>query len=247
MNILHLTDLHFSEKLSETQSRDKWDKIACDIVKGCKKKGIECIVVTGDLTCHGAMVEFRRAEEFLKKILTELGLGKKQIFFCQGNHDADTDEEKSSFEHYEAFLKSFTNENTDVSLIKKGKNKRFAFLSMNTCRETSQKLYEYATLYEEDYNKLQSLTEDDLGILLLHHQPEAIINQDLFWKIVTSGKINLILSGHQHMQEPRVYRAGNVIIVGGMAVTPHLAWMEAGCQIVKIKSDGTVKVSRIDL
>ena len=66
-------------------------------------------------------------------------------------------------------------------------------------------------------------------------------------EMVKNENVKLILSGHQHMSLPRVYQAEKKVIVNGMAVTPHREWMAAGCQLVKVKSDETIKVKQIDL
>lgn len=256
MKILHLTDLHFTYDLTAWQSQEKWEKIARDIAAGCEDKKINMVAVTGDFTCHGAKEEFEQAEKFLQDILNALGLKRQQVVMCAGNHDADTDEACSSFAHYQAFCEDFyknnygnDDQNTDKSSsgLFCGEKKNFVFVSMNTCCETSLELYERATLQEEDCKQLQDLSGEEIGILLLHHPPETIMNQELFDEVMASGKIQLILSGHQHMSLPRLYKAGEIAVVGGMAITPHRKWMASGCQIVDINESAEVKVMQIDL
>ncbi len=240
MKILHLTDLHFTYALSEVDSNVKWKKILGFILKACKRQQIDMVAVTGDFCCHGAEVEFRRAETFLNELLENLNLSKENLVMCQGNHDTDGDEEGASFEHYQEFCSRFT----ESAVCK---NDHYVFISMNTCSKTSLLLYENAVLVPEEVNLLNKVDCDEFGIVLMHHPPETINNQEIFEKIVESGKVKLILSGHQHMSLPRIYQAGNVVVVGGMAVSPHRQWMASGGQIVEIDEKGNVKAEAIKL
>lgn len=254
MNILHLTDLHFSCEPIKEQSQEKWGETVRQIIEGCGKKKINILAITGDLTCHGMKEEFDRAECFIQAVLDGLSMTREQVIICPGNHDADTEKANSTFEQYDEFVQNFYKnivpvKKTEAKIISKRTRKKlkFAFLTMNTCRETSLELYDRATIGKEDYKKLQELSEEEYGILLFHHQPEAIENQNVFINLIKSGKIKLILTGHQHMSQTRVYHAGDVVIVGGMAVTPHRTWMARGCQLVHVKADGRVKAIQINL
>lgn len=254
MNILHLTDLHFSRDIPEEKEQKKWNEILVKVIKICSEKKINVLAITGDFTCHGAEEEFVRAERFIQKLIGKIGLKKEQVLMCPGNHDADTEEENSSFEHYENFVRRFYGEHQPAWKIKRKKKNSenekeqvYAFITMNTCHKTSLELYERASLTEEDCEKIRSLEANDYGIVLMHHQPEAIINQEAFTNIVKDDRMKLILSGHQHMSLTREYKAENVVIINGMAVTPHCQWMAAGCQIIKIKKDETIKIRQIDL
>lgn len=246
MNILHLTDLHFNHEVPREESDRKWDKIVCKIVNGCQDEKINMVAVTGDFSYHGSCEEFDRVENFLQKLLDKLELTRAQVVMCAGNHDADTDEECSSFKHYEEFEERFCDGRKDIIRVRED-DVNYVFASMNTCRETSLLLYEHATLQTEECKKLDEIQNGETGVLLLHHPPETIMNQELFEKIMTSGKISLILSGHQHMSLPRLYKAGNIVVVGGMAISPHRKWMASGCQIVKIYENGKVEAKQIDV
>lgn len=254
MNILHLTDLHFTHDVLAKQSKEKWERVARGIEKGCEGRKIDVVAVTGDFSYHASREEFDRVEVFLQDVLTRLGLSRQQVLMCAGNHDSDTEEMYSAFDHYAAFAERFYGGNPPYYHLeleeKHHKNSvqaRFGFVSVNTCHETSLELYERATFPVEDYQKIEELADGEVGILMIHHPPETIGNQDILEKIMDSGKIQLILSGHQHMSLPRLYKAGNIAVIGGMAISPHRKWMAAGCQLVSIKSDGKVRVKRIDL
>lgn len=247
MNILHLTDLHFTHNLPSVQSEQRWKRVACEIAGGCGKRKMDVVAVTGDFTCHASREEFDRAERFLQDLVNRLGLTRQRVLMCPGNHDADTDEAFSTFDHYEAFLKRFYGDNSPLSQKKIDSKTKYTFISMNTCHETSLEIYERATFLEEECQRVLELPKGEKGILLIHHPPETIGNQELLEQIMESGKVSLILSGHQHMSLPRVYQAGNITVVGGMAVSPHRKWMKAGCQIVVIKANGSVKTKRIEL
>lgn len=233
--------------LPAEESQKKWKRIANSIEQECEKKKIDVAAVTGDFTYHASREEFDRVECFLEDVIGRLRLTRQQVLMCPGNHDADTGEAGSTFSHYQEFVERFYGGHFPLNHKKVNARTKYVFISMNTCRETSLELYERATFLEEECEKVLGLSDGEKGILLIHHPPETIGNQELLEKIMESQKACLILSGHQHMSQPRVYKAGGITVVGGMAVSPHRRWMAAGCQIVMIKSNGNVKTKRIEL
>ena len=87
MNILHITDFHYSPESS------KQIKVVQSIVKTIVEKKIEIdlIFFTGDLVQSGSKMEtFQSANMALFKVLIEkLNLKPENIIFCPGNHDID--------------------------------------------------------------------------------------------------------------------------------------------------------------
>lgn len=87
MNILHITDFHYSSESS------KQIKVVQSIVKTIIEKEIEIdlIFFTGDLVQSGSKKEtFQSANNALFKVLIEkLNLKSQNIIFCPGNHDID--------------------------------------------------------------------------------------------------------------------------------------------------------------
>lgn len=248
MRILHLTDLHFSIVRQGQAESEKWKQVLEEVEEACRGHKIDRIAITGDLTCHGTEEEFKEAFLFFLELVQRLKMERKQVLFCPGNHDADGERAHSEFHHYEAFIRNFyENDVPDVYIKHRKRNRetgeklKFSFLSENTCTETSLMFFDQAVMTQQLLDHMQQLSYDEYGILLMHHQPEVIKNQDFFGKIVDDGRIKLILCGHLHPTETRIYRAGKAVIVNGMAITPHLDFLPSGFQIVHIKASGKIK------
>lgn len=88
--LLHLSDLHFGAK---NRFVGKADPVAfADGVTGAlgqlaPKKGVDLIVVSGDLTETAAKREFLQAKDFLLVLGRKLGLEPTRFVFVPGNHD----------------------------------------------------------------------------------------------------------------------------------------------------------------
>ena len=242
MNILHLTDLHFSIEDDKEHVANKWKEIITLARSNHEKTPIDVIAVTGDVTCHGMKEEFDQAKNYLLKLLRALSLEKECLWLCPGNHDADSEEAHSTFAHYEEFAENFKKQT-----IADHRRPFFAFYSINTCTETSLTFFDRAVIPSDDAEVLSARDKKNYGILLMHHQPEVIKNQDMLMKIANGGKIRLILCGHLHSTDTRLYSVNNCVVVNGMAVTPHLPWLFAGMQIVHISTRGRVETKAIHL
>lgn len=250
MNILHITDLHFSRDISEEEIIKKWDRIKEKLAGTLSDTKTDAIAVTGDITSHGDISEFRQAKKYLFELSQLLSVKREKFFFCPGNHDADTEMSGSSFFHYQSFVNEFYGKSDYDYLVKKkdkktGEKQKFQFVSVNTCTETSLRFFDEAVIPKGVFMQLGDLSGKSYVILLMHHQPEVIKNQEAFMKIVDSGVVQLILCGHLHTTQTRKYQAGEVTIVNGMAVTPHLDWIPAGIQLIHIKRNGKIKTMEI--
>ncbi|MBO5112465.1 MAG: metallophosphoesterase [Lachnospiraceae bacterium] len=252
MDILHMTDLHFSRDTEENEIREKWNHIKIKLKEELGDKKVDVMAVTGDITCHGDLCEFRQAKKYLLELSAFLSVKREKIFFCPGNHDADTEGKGSSFYHYQSFLNEFYGKSEYDYPVKKkdkktGEKRKFCFVSINTCTETSLQFFDEAFIPDDAFLQLDDFSDNSYVILLMHHQPEVIKNQECFMRIVNSGVVKLILSGHLHTTQTRMYRAGETTIVNGMAVTPHLQWIPAGFQLIHIKRNDKIKITEIKI
>lgn len=90
MNVLHLTDFHFTGK-----SKTKYDegKVVKSIIEKTRELNIQpdIIIFSGDLTFSGSNIDdFHNAYElFFVPLLETFGLSNQNLFFCPGNHDID--------------------------------------------------------------------------------------------------------------------------------------------------------------
>lgn len=247
-----MTDLHFSRDTEENEIREKWNHIKIKLKEELGDKKVDVMAVTGDITCHGDLCEFRQAKKYLLELSAFLSVKREKIFFCPGNHDADTEGKGSSFYHYQSFLNEFYGKSEYDYPVKKkdkktGEKRKFCFVSINTCTETSLQFFDEAFIPDDAFLQLDDFSDNSYVILLMHHQPEVIKNQECFMRIVNSGVVKLILSGHLHTTQTRMYRAGETTIVNGMAVTPHLQWIPAGFQLIHIKRNDKIKITEIKI
>lgn len=227
MRILHLTDLHFNCLEENRNSRELQEKILQITAREARKRAFHFLAVTGDFTCHGLPEEFEEAEIFLQKLLKAAGLEERQLFFCRGNHDADTQEAGSSFEHYLAFRKRI-----------KGESMGMAY-EMNTCSRTSLADFDHAVLLEKEVERVCKERQRAFKIVLMHHQKEVIENQELYGKLEEAADV--ILSGHLHPDSITAEKRRHTLYLNGLAVCPHLPWIPAGFQALDLEKDNIWK------
>lgn len=229
MRILHLTDLHFNTLQENRNTKEKQEEILRIVAGLAKESQIHFLAVTGDFTCHGLPEEFALAEEFIRKLLETAGLTERQLFFCRGNHDADTDEAGSAFTHYLDFHQKLS-----------GGQESIAY-EMNTCSQTSLTDFDHALLLEEEVQKVCESDKHTFKMVLMHHQREVIANQDLYERLEKSA--DLILSGHLHRSEVQAERCGHTFYVNGLAVCPHLPHIPAGFQVLNLTPENSWEVN----
>ncbi len=90
MNILHITDLHYSTVMGGlTKQRNLISNFLTDITK--LKNEIDLVIFSGDLVNSGDSdtIFDKAAQEFLEPILKLLNLEKDRLIICPGNHDID--------------------------------------------------------------------------------------------------------------------------------------------------------------
>lgn len=112
--VLHITDFHIADPNSTHEHlREKFFReYLNDLVDAIKrheiigKKPVDTIVITGDFINFGnrdglARTNFAHAKKVIDHLCDKLGVGKKAVFACYGNHDVDRDLE-SMGKHTEA-------------------------------------------------------------------------------------------------------------------------------------------------
>jgi len=90
MNILHITDLHYTNTIG---SLTKQNKIIRDFLEDISKNidSVDYVIFGGDLVNSGDNISiFKKAnQEFISKIIEILKIDKSNFFICPGNHDVD--------------------------------------------------------------------------------------------------------------------------------------------------------------
>ena len=89
MNILHLSDIHFSDSITSNALNSEIEELSSAINnwKTDNNQELEYIFVSGDIACKGLKEDYEIADMFFSQLLDKIGLDKKQIFFVPGNHD----------------------------------------------------------------------------------------------------------------------------------------------------------------
>jgi hypothetical protein len=106
--VLHITDFHISDSASQQEHlrENFFREYLDDLTKVIKEhdvigpKAIDVIVITGDFINHGnlgglAHVKFEHAKKVIAYLCEKLGIEKRSVFVCNGNHDIDRDLEMS--------------------------------------------------------------------------------------------------------------------------------------------------------
>ena len=89
MRLLHVSDLHFSER-DAVDRRAVLASFLDDVVEQNAQVRIEAVVVSGDIAFAGRAAEYRLAHlHFLDPLLDRLSLGRERIVLAPGNHDID--------------------------------------------------------------------------------------------------------------------------------------------------------------
>lgn len=100
MNVLHITDLHFSSDSYEKFTQHQMiEKFLLSVEKLEIK--IDLVIFSGDLVFKGDDIEeFRNAKKvFLDEVCSVLKLSNDQIILCAGNHDMDRNYKSKSLEN----------------------------------------------------------------------------------------------------------------------------------------------------
>lgn len=94
-NILHISDLHFRAPSEQDKNIFYSNKDFCkEFVRYIKEKigKIEYLIFTGDAINRGYVKAFNDAKKFLDEIISELGIDRRCVLLCMGNHDFNRNE-----------------------------------------------------------------------------------------------------------------------------------------------------------
>lgn len=86
LNLLHLSDLHFT---ADTDPVQMLQPLVADLTdqQGLKLEKLDYLVVSGDCTCIGSAEEFERVHQFLEMLIDRFGLSAQRCVLVPGNHD----------------------------------------------------------------------------------------------------------------------------------------------------------------
>ena len=199
MNILHITDLHYS--LESSKQIKVVQSIINTIVE--RKILIDLVFFTGDLVQSGSKLEnFQLANNALFfALIDKLNLKPENIIFCPGNHDIDRtlihgalksffDSEIKTDEDLNSFYKK-KDGNVYSDSLKPSKNFRL-FLSEYHKNEVDNKITDLYSIHFRNVNDkrlgivclnsawLSAIWKDDKGNLLVPNTLKEEIKRELF-------------------------------------------------------------------
>jgi len=159
MNLLHITDYHFSNQNS-LQNR-----VVNSIINTIndRKLKIDMIIFTGDLVQKGSKLDtFKEAEQSLFGLLSsKLMVDKENILFCPGNHDIDRESIHGAMKSYferdinsNDDLNEFCKKTTDIVLADslKPSNNYQSFLRNYHPENISNKITPFYSLHYRTLN-----------------------------------------------------------------------------------------------
>ncbi len=105
INILHLSDLHFGEipsKNTKIEDVNKRAIILNSLLEKIKTLDIDwkpdIIVISGDIGSTGKIEDYKKASEWIKKLLNILNLKSNKLVISAGNHDKNIQDEEFGLE-----------------------------------------------------------------------------------------------------------------------------------------------------
>jgi len=208
-SILHLSDLHFGDDHGYKQAQHvndlgakKFSEILIADLEVCDfQRDIAAIVITGDLTTQGDWsqntTEYIISELF--EISERLGVNKKNIFICPGNHDVlrykkdddrtleqknvDSQLEQRHERDFRLFVEDLTGrsrkDDLDYTKVLKLKKANVVLCILNSCRVAAEAIWtEYGYVGEAGVSVLKeakkhldtlNCSKPAFGLMSLHH------------------------------------------------------------------------------
>lgn len=229
MILLHVTDIHAS--LSDPKGfLTRWEPLlkAVSALPAVWKPA--AVAITGDFVCDGSEAEFRLAGESVRRLLDAARVPSNHVIVCPGNHDVTYKEGKADFTHFRTFCEE--EGLADKRLHVDG----LAFAAVNACRKVTVEDYNHASLAETDLVPMK-----EPFVLLTHYPPAWTEEKDRMQSEAENAF--LVLSGHTHVESPKVSRYEGAISWNGIAVSPGSDGDRCGCQLIEIEDHQIVRAA----
>lgn len=221
MILLHVTDIHAS--LADREGFfTRWAPLVKAVSALPAVWKPTAVAMTGDFVCDGSEEEFHLAGESVRQLLDAAGVPSNHVIVCPGNHDVTYKEGKADFTHFRTFCEE--EGLADKRLHVDGT----ALAAVNACRKVTVSDYNHASLAEEDLVPM-----DESFVLLTHYPPAWTEEKDRMR--CEAEKAFLILSGHTHVESPKVSRYEGAISWNGIAVSPGRDGDCCGCQLLDVR------------
>jgi 3',5'-cyclic AMP phosphodiesterase CpdA len=191
LKIAQFSDIHCGDKRFS-------DEMINHFIEKINSFSPDIVILAGDLTAEGYEEQFIKAKEYLKKIRC------KRVLVIAGNHDF----KNVGYEHFKKYYGSTTKK----MVIKKRELDDFSqdvkiyAVDSNKPDMGEGEIGRYKYKHIEEFLKD---SEKDFTIFVLHHHLISIPGTGLerndvhdagdVLKLITDLKVNLVLSGHQHV------------------------------------------------
>ncbi len=96
VNILHLSDLHFSA--GSDKPGNWYNQLADDLKHELECTQLDALILSGDIASSSIPEEYRKAEQFLRRLCEEFHLHREHIVIVPGNHDLNWELSKKAYE-----------------------------------------------------------------------------------------------------------------------------------------------------
>lgn len=205
INILHISDLHFGTKKDEDKTRYS-DSFVEEFVARFKNAEINYLIVSGDIANASKPMEYKKASDFLTKVLEELGISKENVLICMGNHDVSWEKlgkiadkngtkdlhlKKEKYDNFKKFYNDFYKDGdnqirqfkTDAIFVEIPDDvHEILFLGVNTCYHESnltEDHYGYVEKksFETYFRNLNPKYKDYVKCLVMHHNPKDLAKE----------------------------------------------------------------------
>lgn len=181
LNILHISDLHFSDKnvsLSTIHQKDKSlspgfisavsnkpeDQFLIDIVGYKPKAGFDFIACTGDLGDYGKKNNIRLGANYLERLARTLNIPPEKVFISPGNHDLKRNRKpENGLKDFIDVCSSLGFTFSDFNSSKLNMIQEVPILILSTCLGGSEKAYYNYT--KDDWDRIKTALKKDERIL----------------------------------------------------------------------------------
>lgn len=201
-NIIHLSDLHFGQKVFPYDLDKLKDCLSSFLTKFEKPK----ILITGDITFRANPEGYEQATNFFKHFIEAKLVDKKDILSCPGNHDIATG--INPFFNYDKFayslrkdeLNSFSKKSYQILNVDD-----IQVVLLNSAYHTD---HQYG-LIDDSFFKEKNLDPDKFTVIAVHHHfvgqfkadVSAIRNSYPALYCFDNLGVNLVVHGHQHCNQ----------------------------------------------
>lgn len=226
--ILHLSDLHFSDRDAALTAYDQlWEDL------GTLKVAPDVVVVSGDLTTRAEPAEFDLVADFLRSLQEDFKLDPSRFVLVPGNHDQSWEYSERAYatvpldagllrQRFEAFARLHFDVRAETwpldveaqALVYRFPELKLVFVGLNSAWQIDHQNPDRADIHSVALGRaLRAVAklpdEDALRIAVWHHpiQPGkgSILDTGFLERLANAG-FRLGLHGHMHRAKEGLYR-----------------------------------------